>query len=137
MRPASLILSLALLAGCAPKSTAIVAGTPAAAGVTFPVFFTSFSANLDAPAQAVIAQAADSARQHPGVPVIVSGFAAPQGSVRFNLDLSRARAQNVTDGLASAGVAAARITQHARGEIDYTADPIEARRVDISVGGGK
>lgn len=102
--------------------------------VAYPVFFTPFSANLDDSANGVIAQAAQQAKANPDAPVVVAGYATPKGSSQVNLDLSRTRAQIVADTLMADGIPKSSITQHAKGEIDYTLDPVEARRVDITVG---
>ena len=109
-------------------------GTPAAAGQNYVIFFQSFSANLDDAAQGAIQAAAASARAHPGVPITVAGYASPVGSAQANADLSRTRAQVVSDGLVSHGVEPGRIKRKALGEVDYTLDPVESRRVEISVG---
>ncbi len=135
MRFAVLVSSLLLLGltgACAMKTSS---NTPASNGVGYPVFFTPFSANLDDAALSSVASAAVSAKNNPTAPVLVSGFAAPKGSPRVNLDLSRTRAQNVADALVADGIAASRITTKAKGEISDLTDPVAARRVDISVGG--
>ena len=101
---------------------------------SYPVFFTPFSANLETSALGTITQAAQKAKDNPDARVVVAGYAAPPGSAKVNLDLSRTRAQIVADTLVADGIPKSSITQHAKGEIDYTLDPIEARRVDITVG---
>ncbi len=71
----------------------VVPGTPAASGVSYPVFFQEWSAGLDGPARKSIAAAAASAKAHPGVPILVSGYAANDtGSTQANRALSRTRA---------------------------------------------
>ena len=135
MRFAVLVPSLILLGltgACAMKSAA---DTPASNGVGYPVFFTPFSADLDDAARNSVASAAQSAKNNPTAPVLVSGFAATKGSPQKNLDLSRMRAQNVSDALVADGVALSRITTQAEGEVFDLKDPVAARRVDISVGG--
>ena len=118
----------ATLGGCS-STPGLASSQPA-----YPVFFTPFSARLGESATGVIAKAAQQAKANPDAPVVVAGYAAPPGSTQVNLDLSRTRAQMVADALMADGVAKGRITKHAKGEIDYTLDPVEARRVDITVG---
>ncbi|CAH2599095.1 OmpA family protein [Rhodovastum atsumiense] len=103
-------------------------------GQRYVVFFQEFSAALDDPAKAVIASAADWAKAHPAAPVVVSGYADPEGSAQANKDISRTRAQVVADGLVAGGVTAQRITIRARGEVGYTMDAQESRRVTIVLG---
>ncbi len=130
-RIAAVALPLLLLGGCAHT----VPGTPAAAGQTYAVFFQEWSAGLDDAGRRAIQQAADSARQHPGVPILVRGYAANDtGSNEANEMLSRTRAQQVIDQLRHDGVDAARIRLNAQGATGYQLDPLEARRVSIAVG---
>ena len=98
------------------------------------IFFQPFSASLDEAAQGSIKAAAASAKYHFSAPVTVAGFASPIGTTQANADLARTRAQVVADGLIADGVGATRIKRRALGEVDYTLDPIESRRVEISVG---
>ncbi len=100
----------------------------------YPVFFTPFSARLEETAKGVIAQAAQQAKANPDAAVVVAGYATAPGSAKADLDLSRTRAQVVADTLMADGVPKSSITQRAKGQIDFTLDPIEARRVDITVG---
>ena len=58
------------------------------------------------------------------------------GSTQANRALSRTRALVVSDQLIADGVAAVRIKQVAEGPVSYQFDPVEARRVTISVGQG-
>jgi hypothetical protein len=101
----------------------------------FVVFFSPWSAELDEPAKQVVATVADRARQRPGAIVTVSGFAnAAVGTVQQNKDVAFRRTQVVIDALIAAGIDNSRIRRHAVGGIDYTLDPIEARRVEITLG---
>lgn len=119
----------------APKPAAVVPGTPAAAGRSFVVFFDEWSAKLGSTGTQAVAQAAENARSHPGVPVLVTGFAANDaGSPTANVLMSRTRAQIVVDELVKDGVEASRIKGTAVGGSSFALDPIEARRVTISVG---
>ncbi len=113
-----------------------VPGTPAAAGVSFAVYFQEWSAGLDAAGRKAVAQAAEQARRNPGVPIVVTGFAANDtGSNAANQLLSRTRAQVVIDQLREDGADSHRIRLAANGATAYQLDPVEARRVTISVGG--
>jgi outer membrane protein OmpA-like peptidoglycan-associated protein len=105
-----------------------------APGQRFVVFFQEFSAQLDDPAKGAISGAADLAKQHPELEVHVVGFADPQGSPQANIDLSRLRAQVVSDALVAGGVPAASIKREARGATNFTLSSQESRRVEITVG---
>jgi outer membrane protein OmpA-like peptidoglycan-associated protein len=98
------------------------------------VFFEVWSAQLGQDAEGAIAAAAAKANQFPFAPVLVVGYADPTGTQLANKDLSRARAQVVTDTLVKDGVAPARIQQRAVGSVSYTSDSLESRRVEIIVG---
>ena len=99
------------------------------------VFFTEESAAMGPEARAVVAEAAERARARPGVPIVVRGLAAPDGSVGFSRALSEARARNVADALVAAGVSPDRIRVQPRGPVAYEAMQIESRRVEIAIGG--
>jgi outer membrane protein OmpA-like peptidoglycan-associated protein len=98
------------------------------------VYFERWSANLAETAQADIAAAAARANQQPNAPVQVVGYADPEGSPLANKDLSRTRAQVVTDALVKDGVAPSRIQLRSVGSVTYAADSLESRRVEIIVG---
>ena len=100
----------------------------------FVVFFAPFSSDLDAPAKQVIATVGEKARQRPAAMVTVSGYASTSGTAAANQKLSADRARTVEQALVAAGVPASRITRHALGEVDFTMDPIESRRVEITLG---
>lgn len=127
MRPPLLLLAAGLLA----------AGQVAFAAEPSPrivVFFQSWSAKLDDAAMRSIQSAADWAKQHPQASLVVVGYASTVGSVSANKDLSRLRAQIVSDTLVTDGVPAERIHHRALGPMDYALDPQETRRVEISLG---
>ena len=100
----------------------------------FVVYFQLWSAGLDDSAQQVVATAAGWANGHQSVPVEVTGFADPEGSPQANIDLSHTRAQVVADALVAHGVAAQRISVHARGSVGFAMDAQESRRVTIQLG---
>jgi len=126
-RTAVLGLAMVGIAGCAPTFES-VPGTPARV-----IFFTPWSANLDIPAQAIVADAARAAQAAPGRPVLVEGYASPLGSPQENLTLSKLRAQHVADGLVQAGVARDRLVLRPRGATSGNQD-VESRRVVIEIG---
>lgn len=98
------------------------------------VFFQQWSAALDNGGVQAVSAAATAAQQFPDRPIVISGFADPEGSPQANIDISRARAQMVSDALVKQGVSAARIRRQAIGEVNYALDSQESRRVEIYVG---
>lgn len=130
MRRLAALGLILVLAGCSYFHL----GTPRGQGQTYVIFFQPFSAALDAPAMASVKAAAANAQDHPSAPVTVAGYASPIGTTAANADLARSRAQVVSDALVSSGVPAASIKHKGLGEVDYTLDPIESRRVEINVG---
>jgi cytochrome c oxidase subunit 2 len=103
-------------------------------GQRFVVYFEPFSADIDAPAGAVVTGAAQWANAHPMAPVVVAAYADPTGSAQANADLTRLRAQVVSDGLVHNGVAAIRIRREDIGPVPFKIDSQESRRVLITVG---
>ena len=131
MRRLAAFALLLMMGACAHA----VPGTPAAAGQSYAVYFQEWSAGLDGSGRKAVSQAADNAHQHPGVPILVSGYAANDtGSNAANQLLSRTRAQVVVDQLRADGVDVSRIRINAQGATSYQLDPLEARRVNIAVG---
>ncbi len=123
-RPMLLVLLLAGLGACAPRGNE----------PRLVVFFNADSAGLDDAARSVIQQAAEQARRDTSKQVRVLGFAAPDsGSAAFNRVLAEARAQNVADGLVTAGVAKGRVQLQSRGAVPFDMMPMESRRVEIVV----
>ena len=117
---------------------AVLAAAGAAQAAPLPhvvVFFQSWSAKLDDPALRAVQSAADWAKQHPEAKLVVIGYASTVGTAQANQDLSRLRAQIVSDTLVADGVPAERIQPRALGAVDYTLDPQETRRVEIALGG--
>jgi outer membrane protein OmpA-like peptidoglycan-associated protein len=103
-------------------------------GQKFVVFFQDWSAALDDSAQAVISNAAEWVKAHPGNVAHVNGFADPVGSKKANALLSDLRAQIVVDQLLSDGVDQNRIRQRGHGSVQFALSSQESRRVEISVG---
>ena len=120
---AALLLGLAA-AGCAVQSSA--------PGPGFLVFYTPFSANLDADASRIVGDAAKAALAEPSRQVYVLGYADSLGSTQANGTLTRLRAQVVRDALVAAGIPASRITLQPKGA--QGGDPgVESRRVEIEL----
>ena len=86
-------------------------------------------------AQAVVHGAARRRQGRAGYSVVVLGFAGPAGGVAYNVALSEARAQQVSDQLVREGVARERIRILPRGPVPFEAVPTESRRVEIRIGG--
>ena len=124
-RVALLLPLLLALAACALFGP----GTP-----DYVVFFPERSAQLDAAAQGVVAQAAQRARDNLGARVRVIGYTDSAGGTQADVALSRQRAQAVADALVADGVEASRLVRAGRGQTKE--DPgVASRRVEISVGG--
>jgi len=124
-RLAALLLAIGI-AGCT--------ASPVTTGQRFPVFFRSFSTQLDANAQAAVASATTWARRYPSATVTVVGYADPRANRQMNEELAMRRARSVTDLLVRDGVPPGRIKP---GIGDATLLPLSAqadRRVDISFG---
>jgi outer membrane protein OmpA-like peptidoglycan-associated protein len=97
------------------------------------VFFQGESATLDAPARAVVTQAAQAARGVGTARITLQGYGGPVGGAGFNRVLAEARSRHVTDLLREAGVPAERVTIQSRGAVPAEMAPIEARRVDMRI----
>jgi len=103
-------------------------------GPRYVVFFQERSAQLDAPARAVIAQVAKRANAEPAAPVEVRGHTDSAGSPRADVLLSRERVESVADALVADGVAPDRLVRKGQGQTG--ANPgVASRRVEITVGG--
>ena|SRR5690242_4682177 len=123
--PLSLLLLLLALPACSLFGPS---------GPRYVVFFPERSAQLDAPARAVIAQVARRANAEPAAPVEVRGHTDSAGSPRADVLLSRERVQSVADALVADGVAASRLVRKGQGQTG--ANPgVASRRVEITVGG--
>ena len=124
-------LGLLLLLLCAATVSARAADPSAQ---KFVVFFQEWSAAIDDSAQAVISQAAEWVKSHPGNVAHVSGFADPTGSKQANILMSELRAQVVVDQLQSDGVDPKRVQQRGHGSVQFALSSQESRRVEISIG---
>lgn len=121
------LLGLVLLS----SACAVIAPPP---GQRFVVFFQPGSFVLEDEAKPVVQAAASYAKANPVMPVIVAGFADPNGSAEGSAAVSQARAQNVVAALVAGGVPASAITRRSFGSVPYTFDSQEGRRVEITVG---
>ena len=120
-----LVTGLALLAlsACAQQSPAHV----------FPVFFNDFSSGLDSAGIAIVADAAGVAKQYTRATVKVTGYADRAGSAQADIDLSRARADAVSNLLQRDGVDPARISRSAVGTPRNSQPGVDRRRVEIDI----
>lgn len=127
MRRFGCLLLFAMLAGCTPA--------PSGPPHKVVVFFQEWSAALDPSATAAISAAAQWAKDHPGLPLKITGFADPTGSAQANDDMSLTRAQVVADQLVTDGVDRGRIVLSAHGITNFALTSQESRRVEIAIGG--
>lgn len=105
-------------------------GTDGEVGRKYVVFFTKGSSSLDGPGSVVVSHAAKVAGRHPDSAIVVAGFAAAHGNLDADQALSAARADTVSTALQADGVAASRVSEHARPPANE--DPgVAARRVEI------
>jgi outer membrane protein OmpA-like peptidoglycan-associated protein len=110
-----------LLTACATMPAPRAAGP--CADQTLSIYFADNSAELTAPARAVIADAAHQARQCPVREVEVVGLADYRGPADANLALSRQRAETTAHALEQVGLPAPRFTVSAQGEAGAVAAP--------------
>eukprot|EP01037_Dinobryon_pediforme_P001925 gene1925-1957_t len=123
----ALILAVVLLTGACAFF--------APGGKRFVVFFQGGAVTLDdGAAKAVVLNAAAYALDHPDQTIRVDGFADQNGTKEANAEITRARVQNVIAGLTSNGVPVTRIARREVGEVPFTLDDQEARRVTIVIG---
>lgn len=119
-----------------PAPAAAPARPTPAPGQALPIFFELWSAALDAPAEGALRDAAKLALEHPRVPILVTGYADPQGSREANMILSRLRARIVADFLIDNHVPAGRIRILYRGATPGM-ESLESRRVMVQVDRGQ
>jgi len=124
------------VAVAAPPPPAAPARPAPAPGQALPLFFEPWSAALDQPAEGALRDAAKLAQEHPNVPILVVGYADPQGSREANLILSRLRARVVADFLIENNVPARRIRILYRGATPGM-ESLESRRVQVQVDRGQ
>lgn len=138
-RAALVVLALvpaALLGACAsnPPAPDALASQPVRV-----IFFEDDSLTVPPAAMAVIQDAARTARANPQAPVRLLGFIAPDPqdapTVQQARLLSRQRAERVAAELVALGVPSSRIQVLGRGEAPVVEAAVEARRVEIHIGG--
>lgn len=129
-------LPAVLLAGCAAERSA--AGGMPSQPVRL-VFFEDDSLTVPPEAMEVIQDAARAARANPQAPIRVLGFIAPDPqeapTVLQARLLSRRRADRVVAELVNLGVSPDRIQVLGRGQASVAEAVVEARRVEIHIGG--
>jgi outer membrane protein OmpA-like peptidoglycan-associated protein len=103
-------------------------------GQHYVVFFQESSAQIMNSAEGVVVDAANWAKRHPDMPVIVASYADRYGSQKANADFTRLRAQVVLDGLVANGVLAYRIERREIGSVNFQSESQESRRVEITIG---
>jgi outer membrane protein OmpA-like peptidoglycan-associated protein len=141
-RTASVAIILAVglsLAGCATSFSGrdrIVKATPRCADQTAQIYFEPFSAEVTKEGRAVLAAAASQSQPCKVTSVEVLGLADNVGGdVNANLELSKRRAQSVTNALTAIGLPAADFKLNAVGEAGAATSKGESkplrRRVDI------
>jgi outer membrane protein OmpA-like peptidoglycan-associated protein len=99
---------------------------------SYVVFFQERSAQLDGPAQGVIAEAATRANNRPTSRVEVIGYTDSAGSPSADVVLSQQRAQVVADALVANHVASTRLVRSGRGQAGDNPG-LASRRVEIMV----
>jgi outer membrane protein OmpA-like peptidoglycan-associated protein len=117
--------------------------TPALSGQTgaetFLVFFDMDQATLTSDATTAVNDAAEEYHRTGAVRVVVTGYTDTSGSAGYNLELSRRRAEAVSNALVRAWVPATDITATGRGEKDLLLPTVDGvpeprnRRVEIIV----
>ena len=85
-------------------------------------------------AEAVLASAAEWAKKHPKLPVVIASYADPYGSETTNVEFVRLRAEAVANELTANGVEASRIQRQNVGPVKFESEPQESRRVVVTVG---
>ena len=99
----------------------------------FPVFFTPFSAQLDTPATAIVANAATLSKRNPAAPVEVIGYADVATGPVSNASLSQQRADAVTAELIKDGVPGSQIVTKAGGVPPSSSPGVKDRRAEIDI----
>jgi len=97
------------------------------------VYFDSGSAQLPADASDTLAEVVRSLKDDAAAMATISGYHDASGDRAANAELARQRAQNVANALAVAGIEASRIDLVKPVLAAASADPAEARRVDVAV----
>lgn len=125
--------SALMFASAIVAAPATIAHAQSPADRAFPVFFATWSGDLDDSAVKVIADVAVVAKANPGFKVIIRGYADPSGTARANALVSALRAELVANLLVIDGVPAASIEQDAMGATEFALSSQESRRVTLSL----
>ena len=121
---------LAFIAAC---GVVVSAGVATAAPRNVIVFFTEWSAQIDAPAVTAIREAADLAGHSKAGVITVIGYADTTGSKKAAALMSATRAQVVVDALVADGLPRQRIRIGAEGATTFVETPLDSHRVKIVV----
>ena len=113
------------LGGCVPLEPS---------GQRYVVFFQESSAGMTNSSRDVLVIAADWAKRHPIVPVVITIYADPYGSQQATAGITRLRGKVVYDGLVANGVPPISIARREIGSVNFELNPVESRRVEIIVG---
>ena len=128
-----------LIMGALFAAVVALTALPARASEKFIVFFQPWSAELDPAAEDVVAAAIAYAKQNAAMQIEITGSASSASSVssdggqRASLYLSLVRAQRISDQMATAGIAPARLMRVGEGSVTAVGSAEEARRVEIVV----
>ncbi|MCW8087839.1 OmpA family protein [Roseococcus sp. MDT2-1-1] len=122
----------------APTVPVAAAATPALSAPTgrsaLPVFFSSWSADIDNPAKEALRELAELAKERPSARLRILGYTSPRGTDEANSLLARLRARVVYDFLVAEGVPANRLRRVNRGPTAGMGD-LESRRVEVRLDG--
>ena len=130
------VLTLAIGRSGPPKAMAASTATAATDGAEAAVPRVYFEVDSDAlpgDAMELLNRVAETARNNPGAPVLISGFHDASGNPEHNAELARRRAQTVRHALEANGVPAAQLQLDRPQQTLGGGDPREARRVEIHV----
>lgn len=127
------VLTLAVGRSGPPKAPAKASAAATAEAAAPRVYFEVDSDALPADAMEVLNRVAEAARNHPGAPVLISGFHDASGNPEHNAELAKRRAQAVRHALEANGVPAAQLQLDKPQQTLGGGDPREARRVEIRV----
>ena len=119
----------------APADAAAVTAATAPA-LPINVLFATGKSALDADAAKAVAAAIEALKAQPDAKIALSGFVDASGDPAKNAELAKERAKSVRAALEKAGIATARIEMRKPEQIQGgSADPSQARRVEIRVAG--
>ena len=100
----------------APEAAASPASAPAPAPQSFTVYFAFNKSTLTPDARRIIGEAAAYAKQHGAAAIKLDGYTDLAGTAKYNLALSKRRAEVVRHMLLTQGIEASRITVKAYGK---------------------